>query len=429
MGLGPKALGYNDIEAIDEAREAVRVGAALGAAELQRQNVTHILIEGFGKPEHAAEGAALAVWKYQENKARQQWAVVPTLELHDDADLESWQRGLFKAEAQNLARRLTDTPANQMTPTAFAQQAVNVLCPCGIKVEVHDKEWIEAKKLNAFLTVARGSCEPPVFIEMSYCGGPSDQKPICLIGKGVTFDSGGISIKHTNILHRYRAEMTGAASVVATIRAASALSLPLNIVGIIPLCENLPSGMAMKPGDIVFAANGKSIMIENTDMESSLILADTLVYAQLYHKPSMIIDIASVALGTRQALGTSASAVFSNNDHLWQQLSKASVITGDRVWRMPLWDYFKRKMNDFVSYDLNNTGKGYGETCKAAGFLSEFVECIDWMHIDVSASGKDSVNWLTPYYPKNRMTGRPTRTLIQFLYQMACPQERDRDIN
>ncbi|XP_044738431.1 cytosol aminopeptidase-like [Chrysoperla carnea] len=428
VGLGPKTLGYNDVEAIDEAREAVRAGAAMGARKLQEQGIGHILVEGFGAPEHAAEGSALAVWKYQENKARQKWIIVPTLELHDDTDHDAWQRGLFKAEAQNLARRLSDTPANQMTPTAFAQQAVNVLCPCGIKVEVHDKDWIESKKLNALLTAARGSCEPPVFIEMTYCGGPSDQKPICLVGKGVTFDSGGICIKTAEDLKKYRADMTGAATVVAVIRAASALSLPLNIIGIAPMAENMPSGMAVKPGDIVFAANGKSIAVEHTDHEGQLILADTLVYTQLYHKPRMIIDIASISTGIRDCFGTCAAGVFSNNEQIWQQLSKASVITGDRVWRLPLWEYFRHKVTDFESHDVNNLGKGDGEPCMAAGFLSEFIECMDWAHIDVSGVGKNSVNDLYPYYPLHRMTGRPTRTLIQFLYQMACPQERDREL-
>lgn len=175
-------------------------------------------------------------------RSRQNWRPIPTLELFDDSDAESFQRGLFKAESQNLARRLSDTPANQMTPLHFAQETVNELCPCGIKVMVHDKDWVENKKMNAFLTVARGSCEPPVVVEISYCGAHQDQKPILMVGKGITFDSGGLCLKRCDGMDRYRADMVGAAAIIAAIRAASALSLPVNIEAIIPLCENMPSG-------------------------------------------------------------------------------------------------------------------------------------------------------------------------------------------
>lgn len=426
VGLGPEKAGYNELEAIDEGLENARQAAARGAQLLKKQGVARILVEGLGYPEQAAEGSALAIWRYQEFKTHKK--IIPTLELFDDPDHESFQRGLFKAESQNLARRLGDTPANFMTPLHFAQETVNELCPCGIKVQVHDKDWIEERKFNAFLTVARGSCEPPVMLEVSYCGGPQDQKPILMVGKGITFDSGGLCLKKCKGMERYRADMCGAAAIVAAIRAASALSLPINIEAIIPLCENMPSGMAMKCGDIVMGMNGKSIMITDTDNEGRLVMADALVYGQATHKPRLIIDVASLTPGVVRALGSSASGVFCNSQTLWSQVRKAGVITGDRVWRLPLWKFYSKKVTRFRSHDVDNKGLGKGSSCLGAAFLNEFINCVDWIHFDITGVGFQSNHKVYPYLTKNRVTGRPTRTLIQLLYQLSCPKEGQREL-
>lgn len=428
VGLGPEKTGYNEIEAIDEGMENVRIAAGAAAQSLRQQGVDRILVEGLGFPEQAAEGSALALWRYQENKTQIYQKKTPTLELYDDADSESFQRGLFKAESQNLARRLSDTPANQMTPLHFAQEAVNELCPCGIKVQVHDKDWIEQKKFNAFLTVARGSCEPPVVLEISYCGGPNDQKPILFCGKGITFDSGGLCLKKCKGMDVYKADMCGAAAIIAAIRAASALSLPLNIEAVIPLCENMPSGMAMKCGDVVMGMNGKSIMITDTDNEGRLILADALVYGQTVYKPRLIVDVASLTPGVRSALGSAASGVFCNSQTMWSQVRKAGVITGDRVWRLPLWKFFTDKVTRYRSHDVNNKGEGHGSSCLGAAFLNEFVNCVDWIHFDTTGTAFRSDHKIVPYLTKGRMTGRPTRTLIQLLYQLSCPSEGQREL-
>lgn len=428
VGLGKENLGYNEMELIDEGMEAVRQGAGMGAQALKREGVNRILIEGMGYPEQAAEGSALALWRYQENRSRQYWKVIPTLELFDDCDAESFQRGLFKAESQNLARRLSDTPANQMTPLHFAQEAVNELCPCGIKVMVHDKDWIESKKLNAFLTVARGSCEPPVFVEISYCGAPIDQRPILMVGKGITFDSGGLCLKRCPGMDVYRADMTGAAAIIAAIRAASALSLPINIEAVIPLCENMPSGMAVKCGDVIVGLNGKSIMITDTDNEGRLIMADALVYGQSTHKPRLIIDVASLTPGVRAALGSAASGVYTNSQVMWSQVRKAGVITGDRVWRMPLWKFYTKMVTNFRSHDVNNKGWGHGSSPLGAAFLNEFIDCVDWIHFDTTGVGFKSEHRVYSYLTEGRMTGRPTRTLIQLLYQLSCPAEGAREV-
>ncbi|KAJ3654162.1 hypothetical protein Zmor_013373 [Zophobas morio] len=351
------------------------------------------------------------------------------------------QRGLFRAESQNLARRLSDTPANQMTPLHFAQETVNELCPCGIKVQVHDKDWIEQKKFSAFLTVARGSCEPPVVLEISYCGGPNDQKPILFCGKGITFDSGGLCLKKCKHMDVYKADMCGAAAIISAIRAASALSLPLNIEAVIPLCENMPSGMAMKCGDVVMGMNGKSIMITDTDNEGRLALADAMVYGQNMYKPRLVIDVASLTPGVRSALGSAASGVFSNSQTMWSQVPKFAffivyhkcLIPGEEgggdhgrqgVASALGWEILLEEGDSVQIARREQQGHpGRVRLVWAAAFLNEFITCVDWIHFDITGVGFRSNHKVVPYLTKGRMTGRPTRTLIQLLYQLSCPSK------
>jgi len=427
VGLGRENAGYNELEAIDEGLESARQAAGIGAQLLKNEGCSRVLVEGLGFPEQAAEGTALALWTYQENKMRENWQVIPTIELFDDPDMEGFQRGLFKAESQNLARRLSDTPANLMTPLHFAQEVVNELCPCGIKVEVHDRDWIEHMKFNAFMAVARGSCEPPVVLDVAYCGGPQDMKPILLVGKGITFDSGGLCLKKCKGMARYRGDLTGAAAIIGAIRSASALSLPINIQAVIALCENMPSGMAMKCGDIVMGMNGKSIMITDTDNEGRLAMADCFVYGLNVHKPRLVIDVASLTPGIAAGLGSAPSGVFCNSQTMWSQTRKAGIITGDRTWRMPLWKFYTHRVTNYPSHDVDNKGEGKGDPCLAAAFLNEFLSCIDWIHFDTTGVGLLADDKVVSYYTKGRMTGRPTRTLTQLLYQLSCPEEGARD--
>lgn len=424
--LGKKNLGYNILEAIDESRESVREAAGAGAQGLHAQGVAHIFVEGLGRPEQAAEGTALGVWRYQEFKNKKHRMAVPTLELYDDPDHESWQRGLYQAEAQNLARRLCDAPANHMTPTAFSHEAISSLCPCGIKVDVHDKDWMESQRLVGFLTAARGSCEPPVFMEIHYCGGPVEEKPIALVGKSTTFDSGGLCLKPCYQMSKYRADMSGGAAVVAVMRAAAMLSLPINIVGTIALSENLPSGMAMRVGDIVKYNNGLTVEIQRTDQEGHLILADSLLFTINNHKPRLVIDMTTMTRGIRNLLGSAAVGTFSNSEYMWKQIRKAGVITGDRCWRLPLWKFYKKKTSKYTYVDLNNRGHGQGTPCLAAAYLSYFIDCVDWLHLDTTGIGLIAQNRIYPYLTKDYMMGRPVRTVIQLLYQLACPNECDR---
>lgn len=408
------------MEAVDLDRESVRDAAGVGATFLQKNGCHCLCVDGLGYPEQAAEGSALSLWRYQENKSAEDRVTVPQLELFEDSDQDSWQRGLFKAESQNFVRKLCDTPANQMTPLHMAQIAIDELCPCGIKVEVHEKDWIEQQRMDCLLTVAKGSCQAPYFVEINYCGGPPQMKPILLAGKGVTYDTGGLCIRPCADMAEHRADMAGAAIVMAVIRACSALSLPINVIGLMPLCENMPNGM--KVGDVVVALNGKNIRITDTDNDGRLLLADAICFGQEKYKPRLVIDIATETTGIVAALGSVASGIFSNSHTMWRQVRKAGVLTGDRVWRMPLWKYYSKNVSKLRHIDVDNKGVGKGSPCLAAAFLKEFILCVDWIHFDIEGVGMKCKEKCYRYYKRGRMTGRPTRVLIQLMYQLACPE-------
>ncbi|KAJ9578841.1 hypothetical protein L9F63_004945 [Diploptera punctata] len=421
VGIGPEDAGLNTLEYLDEAKENVRIAAGAGAHVLRKIGANRIYVEGFNdQVEAAAEGACLASWRFQKYRDVHFTKKILLLDLYNDPDKTSWLRGINKAEAQNLARELSDSPPNRMTPSLFSQAAAEYLCPCGITVEIRDKEWIESKNMTSFLAAARGSCELPILLELGYCGGGTDDKPIVLVGKGVTFDSGGLCLKKCKGMMEYRADMAGAAVIVATMRAIAMLNLPINVTGVIPLCENMPSGLAIKPGDLVTASNGRTIIVDNTDKEGQLILADALLYGINQFKPKMVMDIATISRGMRTAIDCAASGAFCSNDGLWSELKKSGAITGDRVWRFPLWKNFTKKVTKISAADMTNQGFGPGgDPCLAAAFLREFVPCGDWIHLDITGSGMLQCRKDVPYLSKGRMTGRPTRTVIQFLTQMV----------
>lgn len=420
VGLGEEGASYDHEEVLDVGMENVRVCAAVGARALQMQGCRSVHVDGMEYPEQAAEGAALAVWRYSVNIRKSRRLHVPKLELFASTDVDSWTRGLFKAESQNLARRLSDTPANQMTPSIFGQSTIDALCTCGVTVETRSMDWIEATNLNSFLMVAKGSCEPPVVLEINYCGTTPEEKPVLLVGNGLTFNSGGLCLKPKLGMDEYRGSVTGAAVVVAAIRACAALSLPINVSAILPLCENMPSGMAVKPGDIVSLMNGVTMNIKNPDNAGVIMMADPLLYAQATYKPKLVIDVAALSKGATKGLGGSASALFSTSSFLWKQFKQAGSYTGDRVWRLPLWKYFNQLVTPTIAADICNEGHGPASACLAAAILRTFIPCSDWVHLDTNGTGMLALDNVPPYLLKRGMTGRPTRTIIQFLAQMAC---------
>jgi aminopeptidase len=418
VGLGHEGYGYNEFEGRDEGKEAIRVAVGAGIRALSQLKIRKLCVECFGHAESAAEGAGLGLWQYQDLKNKKYRKQTPSLSLYDDNDLTGWDIGLIKASAQNMARQLTESPSNLMTPLAFSVAAVENLCKTGVNVEVKVEEWMQEMKMGAFLAVSKGSVEPPIFLEMTYNGCDPCEPPVVLVGKGVTFDSGGLCLKSGEEMSLMRGDMAGAACVMGTLKAVSTLRLPINVKAIIPLCENMPGASASKPGDIVKTMDGKSILVSDTDSEGVLVLSDALCYAQKY-KPKFIMDVGTLTKEMSEMMGASATGVFTPNDSLWKTIKAASVHTGDRVWRLPLWRDYKKlitppgKESDFTNHYQGNGGY----TCTSAALLQQFVCQYDWIHLDtygVSYS-EGQVSYLT-----KGMSGRPTRTMIEFLAQFGA---------
>jgi len=394
---------------------------------LREYRATKIGIESFSEfsavasTQLAAEGAILGLYKYDELQSRKEDKTPLVVNLwQQDAEenphqkQKEWARGQIIAQAQNFARKLSDTPSNLMTPTIFAKKVEEQFANlANVKILAHDREWAEGQGMGCFLGVTKGSLEPPKFLEVHYnpLGGQSKKHaPLIFVGKGVTFDSGGISIKPADGMGMMRGDMGGAAAVVATIWALASLGVPVRAISLTPLCENMPSGAALKPGDVLRAMNGKTIEVDNTDAEGRLILADALVYAHTF-APAAVIDVATLTGAMGVALGAGASGVFTTSDKLWREMDEAGWKTDSRMWRMPLFSSYKKQIKSNYA-DLKNTGGRPAGSCTAALFLKEFVTTPAWMHIDIAGvMHSDDRN---AYLPKG-MSGEPVRTLIQWV--------------
>jgi leucyl aminopeptidase len=319
-------------------------------------------------------------------------------------------RGAIIAEAAALVRDLCNTPANIMNPGRVVEHARKIAKERGVKLTVLNKRQIEKLGMGGLMGVSRGSQEPPQFIILEYAGAAKKEKPVVLVGKTVTFDSGGISLKPAENMEQMKADMTGGAEVLATVLAVARLRARLNVIGILPVTENMPGGRATKPGDILKMLSGKTVEVQNTDAEGRLILADGLAYATRL-KPKCIIDIATLTGACMVALGQHAIGMLGNNDQLKAKVKEAGEQSGERVWEMPLWDeYFEQLKSDVA--DMRNIGGRGGGMITAAMFLSKFVGDVPWAHLDIA-----SVDWSQserPYIGKGP-TAIGTRLLINFL--------------
>ncbi|CAG9781720.1 unnamed protein product [Diatraea saccharalis] len=419
-GLGTECLNFNCIEQLDESKEAIRVAAGVGAKALHKLNPSSIHLESFGDAEASAEGAALAIWQFREYKTPvlKKQPNVTTIELYEDCDVQGWKIGKLKAESQNLARYLQEMPANLLNPTSFAKIAVELLCEMDINVEVMTQGWAASHEMGGFVAIGKSSVQPPLYVEISYYGTKECTRPIVLIGKGVTFDSGSLALKPPEELRYMRGDMAGAACVLAITRAAARLKLPVNIRGILPLCEVMPNGSSPKFGDVVSSTNGKSIHVRLPSKEGRLLIADSLVYARNYW-PKFIIDIGTMSKELVDTLGGAACGGYSNSEELFCYAQSASGQTGDRIWRMPLWKFYEDRVRDCQTADVANTARHeYGDSPNCAAFLKQFICDSDWLHLDTYnvayTKGCDF-----PYLQRG-MTGRPTRTVIELLYQMLA---------
>ncbi|XP_045449933.1 cytosol aminopeptidase-like [Melitaea cinxia] len=410
--LGKKDPGYNKLEELDETKENVRVMVGAGVCALSERGVARVAVDAAREPHAASEAAALAAWRFEEFKSSGDKHEEIQLSLYGSEGKEEWDKGSVYGQAQNWARYLSDMPANKMTPVDFAQAALDTLCPLGVTVTVHEREWLEAQRMRGVLGVAAASCEEPLLLECAWRG--ASHSPVLLAADGITYDSGGLCLRSAHKLRGSRGA-AGAAVVLAAIRALAQLKVPLHVRAVIPLCEQLVSGRCLKPGDVLPALNGLHVQVEDTDLESQLLLADALVYGQTVYKPSLVVDVACLTQGVPAATGGGAAAVVGNSARAWGALAAAGAREGDRPWRLPLWEYYRRQLVDDPAVDLRNKGSGTATICKGAAFLRHFV-CGDWLHIDTSGVRRGGAAYLRA----ERASGRPTRTLAAFLEDAAA---------
>ena len=323
---------------------------------------------------------------------------------------QALQQGLALAEGIALARDLGNQPPNICHPSYLADQAKQMANDLGLDCEILERDTMAEMGMHSLLAVARGSAQAPKLIVLHYRGGSKKDKPLVLVGKGVTFDTGGISLKPAADMDEMKYDMCGAAGVLGTLQAVARMALPINLTVIVPAVENMPGGNATRPGDIVTSLSGQTIEILNTDAEGRLILCDALTYAERF-EPQTVIDVATLTGACVVALGGVASGLFSNKDSLARDLAEAGEEAGDRAWHLPLWDDYQELIKSPFA-DMANVGGRWGGAITAACFLSRFTKKYDWAHLDIAGtawkSGADK-----------SATGRPVALLTHYLMQAA----------
>lgn len=385
----------------------------------QGAGIAGISLEGTAQA--VTEGALLGVYSFRKHITKEaEHGEIKQLTIvgSDEANLPILELGCNKgrvlAEATNLARDMVNEPANYMTPSHMAETAIRLAETYELEVSVLEREQMQELGMGALLGVTQGSHQPPKFIVLHYRGGDSTQIDVALIGKGVTFDSGGISIKPSEGMAEMKGDMAGGAAVMAAITALAQLKPKINVMAVIPATENLPSDTALKPGDVLTAMNGKTIEIISTDAEGRLILADALGYAnQLGAK--LMVDVATLTGACRVALGTMCSGAFSNNQELVDKVIAAGAEAGELIWQLPMYEENKEQIKSEVA-DIKNVGGKYGGAITGAQFLAEFVGDIPWVHLDIAGT---SMSEKERAYLVKGATGVPVRTLVNLVLSLA----------
>ncbi|MBE2244362.1 MAG: leucyl aminopeptidase [Burkholderiaceae bacterium] len=396
------------------------LGAALGV--LKELGARHVAVAASFKLETAhAEAAVLAasearyVYRHTKPSAPKDGALARLTLLVADADAKAARKGLAQGEAVaagvTLARELANRPGNHCTPSYLAQTVRGLGKEHDLEVKVLDRKDVEKLGMGAFLAVAQGSSEAPKFIVAHYRGAAKGVAPVVLVGKGITFDSGGISIKPSAEMDEMKFDMGGAASVIGTLRAIAELKPKLNLVCIVPACENLPSGTAIKPGDVVTSLSGQTIEILNTDAEGRLILCDALTYAERF-EPAMVVDVATLTGACVVALGHHHSGLFTADDALAAQFGQAAADALDPCWRMPLDEEYDEGLKTNFA-DMANVGPRAGGAITAAMFLRRFTGKYRWAHLDIAGTAWKSGT-------AKGATGRPVGLLTHFVLAQAA---------
>ena len=414
VGLGEQKE-FNETAFRDAIRSAANALKNLGAKDATLA-FTDIEVRGRDLPwnvRHAVTGLRDAFYRFDNHKTRKKapspaLAAVTLAVIEGPVPMEA-ERALKEAAATaegiDLAKNLGNTPPNICTPAYLAEEAKKLAKEFKLGLEVLERRDMEKLGMGALLAVSQGSRQAPKLIVLKYMGGAKKHKPIVYVGKGITFDTGGISLKPPAEMDEMKFDMSGAGSVLGTMRALAGMKAPVNAIGIIPSCENMPGGNATRPGDVVTTMSGQTVEILNTDAEGRLILCDALTYAERF-EPDVTIDIATLTGACVVALGHIATGLFANDEKLAGEIAAAAEDAWDRVWRMPLWeDYQEQLRSNFA--DMANIGGRPGGSITAACYLSRFTKKMRWAHLDVAGtawkSGRDKGS-----------TGRPVPLLVRF---------------
>lgn len=419
LGLGKPAEA-----GLDRLRRAV--GLAVRQAEKLRTGALGLVLEQASTAVNAdiaeaarvaADAAVMAAWDYQDLKTSPEARdTVPveslTLFVQEAATgaRAAAAQGEITGRAANLARGLAIRPGNIATPTFLADAAKALAERFGMQSTVLDRAGLLAEGMHALLAVAAGSEEEPRFIALEYHGGANDQAPLVLIGKGITFDTGGISIKPADRMEEMKFDMSGAAGVLGAMQGIAELGLEANVVALVPSTENMPSGRAVKPGDVISSHLGKSIEVVNTDAEGRLVLADALSYARRYN-PAAMVDAATLTGAIVIALGHHAIGLMGNNDPLLEEIRSAGAAVGERCWPLPLWAEYREQIDSPVA-DMKNTGGRPAGSITAGWFLREFAGDTPWAHLDIAGTAyrDEAAPWL-----RKGPTGVPARLFIEWV--------------
>ena len=399
--------------------------AALGARQRRVQRLAWLNrgdLPLLAAVQAATEGIALSAFSGDRYKSGERsappidQALIIAVSVEEPSELEAAiERGRILGESSNVARELSNEPSNVLTPAIFAERAAEICGAAGVAVEILGEPEIEELGMGLLLGVARGSAEPPRVIVMRHRPAGAPSTPVLgLVGKGITFDTGGISIKPADGMERMKDDMAGGAAVICAMRAIGLLKAPINVIGIVPATENMPGGRAMKPGDVLTSASGKTVEVINTDAEGRLVLGDGLWYAQKLGATHLV-DVATLTGAAVVALGKVTSAIFGQPDEWVEIVRRTAQDAGDRCWPMPLYDEYAEQLRSEIA-DMLNTGGRPAGACTAAMFLKEFAGGLPWAHLDVA--GTAWADEAKPWMPKGA-SGVAVRTLAELAFTSA----------
>lgn len=413
-----------------ETPESVRRAAGTAARTLLANRVSHVVLDlshfEASLAEPVVEAVILGQYDFDVYKQRKKGCAAPqrveafTVVVKDGVAEDGLRSQLELAAlccfSANGARHLANTPPNEMNPAALASFAQGIAQDSGCECVVLGERQMETLGLRALLAVGQGSQQDSQLIILRHHVS-NDARTLCIVGKGVTFDTGGISIKPSQDMHEMKYDMAGAAAVLCAMMTIVELRPPINVICVVPTVENMPSGNSLRPGDIIKAYNGKTIAVQNTDAEGRLILADAMSYVADKYKPDVIVDLATLTGACVVALGHNAAGLFSNSEELTQQLLEASERTGERIWPMPLWDEHSELLKS-PHADLSNVGPRWGGAISAAAFLKEFIgETQQWAHLDIAGTAWGAKH--LPYASPDHASGFGVRLLVRWILEQA----------